>query len=545
MLNHLHRPLRAKLVGLALAIIMLVTILPTPSTQAVDLGQSYLLMQRDYPEMVERFKAGGATDANIDAFLADMENDLRPRGTLNEANFNSYMYQSLREVITQRKHRVMFQALLNQFEEEIDYTLDNNELHPDLVPIRNTVMEAVFGGSGEDPGGSTGGGAGGGITAPKDPVSVSLDTIEAVSQEIERQMQTEGDLISLDLSGQNQLISIKASSLQDIWTSSRDLEIKFDGLTIFLSQDSLRISNDNILYLSAAALNQAKQEEMLKNISKAYKVLGQIYEISGTTQNSVGPAVFKKPLTVTFPYLDLSLDGVDESGLDVFYYNESGQWVKMNGTVDREKKTISFTTTHFSKYAVMSYTPSTHKFVDLLGHWAEADVDTMVSIGLVNGISANRFAPDNKITRAEFAAILLRALGIPEGSHVLGRFYDVPAQKWYFNTVNTAAQCGLITGYSDTVFGPEDLVTREQMAVMLKRAMIYKNMDVETDSVLLESMLDRFTDNGQISAWAKDSVAITVDQGIIKGRTPETFAPGASATRAEAAVMILRTYDKL
>lgn len=216
----------------------------------------------------------------------------------------------------------------------------------------------------------------------------------------------------------------------------------------------------------------------------------------------------------------------------------------MGGTIDRNTKTISFTTTHFSKYALISYTPSSGTFADLVGHWAENDINNMVSKGLVKGISPTHFGPDANITRAEFAALLIRALGIPEGSHIMSQFSDVSAGDWYFNTVNTAAQSGLITGYTNSTFGPEDLVTREQMAVMLKRAMTYKQITVISDTNQIESLLDQFQDNPQISAWARDSVATAVDKGIIKGRSSTQFAPTATATRAEAAVMILRAYNQ-
>lgn len=142
-----HKPLGKTLIALIVAVTLLVVLIPDSKALAVDLGQSYIVMQRDYPEMIERLKAGGATDANIEAFLIDMENDVSQKGTLTEDNFDSFMYQSLEEVITWRKHRTLYRALMDQFGEEIDYTLQNRKLHPDLVPIRNAIMEALLGGA--------------------------------------------------------------------------------------------------------------------------------------------------------------------------------------------------------------------------------------------------------------------------------------------------------------------------------------------------------------------------------------------------------------
>lgn len=534
---------KEKVVGLALLMIMFATILPYQSVQAVDLGESYLVMQRDYPEMIERLKAGGASDANIEAFLVDMENDVSQRGTLTEANFNSYMYQSLQEVLTQRQHRTLFLALVDQFGEEIDYTMKNGQLHPDLVPIRNAVMEAVL--QTEDPvephdDPNDNDTSGGGHNTSTNPVT----SLESVNQEIQRQLNTDGEVVELEV-GSNNLITIKGSSLNNIWTSSRDLIIEFTGVSLQLPQNSLVLSDNNTLSISVTPVSQSKQEEILKKTSSYYKILGQIFEISATTQSSLGSVIFRQPVTVTYAYSGISLDGIDEASLDMYYFNESSdKWEKMGGTIDRNTKTISFTTTHFSKYALISYTPSSGTFADLVGHWAENDINNMVSKGLVKGISPTHFGPDANITRAEFAALLIRALGIPEGSHIMSQFSDVSAGDWYFNTVNTAAQSGLITGYTNSTFGPEDLVTREQMAVMLKRAMTYKQITVISDTNQIESLLDQFQDNPQISAWARDSVATAVDKGIIKGRSSTQFAPTATATRAEAAVMILRAYNQ-
>ena len=239
---------KEKVVGLALLMIMFATILPYQSVQAVDLGESYLVMQRDYPEMIERLKAGGASDANIEAFLVDMENDVSQRGTLTEANFNSYMYQSLQEVLTQRQHRTLFLALVDQFREEIDYTMKNGQLHPDLVPIRNAVMEAVL--QTEDPvephdDPNDNDTSGGGHNTSTNPVT----SLESVNQEIQRQLNTDGEVVELEV-GSNNLITIKGSSLNNIWTSSRDLIIEFTGVSLQLPQNSLVLSDNNTLSIS-------------------------------------------------------------------------------------------------------------------------------------------------------------------------------------------------------------------------------------------------------------------------------------------------------
>ena len=177
-------------------------------------------------------------------------------------------------------------------------------------------------------------------------------------------------------------------------------------------------------------------------------------------------------------------------------------------------------------------------FEDIEGHWAQNTIEKMTGLGIVSGMSANQFAPERSVTRAEFAALLVRALDIKPSVQLMGRFNDVPADKWYFSTVNTAASAGLISGYSNSVFGPDDLVTREQMAIMISKALAYKGQENNLFEANATTVLAAFRDNNAISPWAASSVAQMVGQEIMRGRGNAEFAPRANATRAEATVLI-------
>lgn len=117
-----------------------------------------------------------------------------------------------------------------------------------------------------------------------------------------------------------------------------------------------------------------------------------------------------------------------------------------------------------SIYTVVEFTKT---FEDLNGHWAKADVEVLASKLVVKGMSPNRFAPENEITRAEFASLLVRAMGISEVN--TSKFPDVKSTNWFAGAVNAAAKAGLVDGFEDGTFRPSANITREQMAVMLKR----------------------------------------------------------------------------
>lgn len=175
-------------------------------------------------------------------------------------------------------------------------------------------------------------------------------------------------------------------------------------------------------------------------------------------------------------------------------------------------------------------------FVDIKSHWAMDEIEILAGKGIISGMSDDYFMPDEKITRAQFAALLFRLLEL-KSEEYKGMFNDVNAEDWYSTTVESVAKAGIVLGYNDN-FCPNKEISREEMAVMIIRALEYKGISTSTSSV-------NFSDKEQISAWAMESVGEAVNMGIIKGMTETTFEPKLGATRAQAAVMIYRLIELL
>ncbi|MEI7024897.1 bacterial Ig-like domain-containing protein [Paenibacillus sp. y28] len=184
-----------------------------------------------------------------------------------------------------------------------------------------------------------------------------------------------------------------------------------------------------------------------------------------------------------------------------------------------------------STYAIIR---SSRTFEDLQSHWAQKDVELLASKLVVQGVTDGSFAPDARITRAEFAALLVRGLGLNEEAS--SRFSDVASQDWFAGAVGTAVKAGLVDGFEDGTFQPNESITREQIAVMTVRAMKFAGKTVPIDA----KQLDKFSDSHLLRTWSKDAAAQAAAAGIINGVTDTTFVPGANATRAEAAVMLKR-----
>ncbi|NBD27735.1 S-layer homology domain-containing protein, partial [Paenibacillus glycinis] len=190
-----------------------------------------------------------------------------------------------------------------------------------------------------------------------------------------------------------------------------------------------------------------------------------------------------------------------------------------------------------SIYAVIH---SAHAFADTQGHWAQKEIELLANKRIVEGSPNGGFKPNEAITRAEFAALLVRALGLSEAIDAKA-FADVDADDWYAGAVGAARHAGLIDGYGDGDFRPNAGITREQMAVMIARAMVFAGQSPARSAAALEP----FADGGDIAEWAADAAASLVGAGIIQGATAASFDPRAQATRAQSAVLLTRMLQAL
>nr|WP_277999025.1 S-layer homology domain-containing protein [Moorella sulfitireducens] len=261
-----------------------------------------------------------------------------------------------------------------------------------------------------------------------------------------------------------------------------------------------------------------------------------LFAVKGDDRQAVTPA---KPVTLTLTYRPQS---VDADKLGIYRYNvAAGIWEYRGGRVDKATNSISAILKSFSKYTVLSYEKT---FSDIQGHWAQRDIEIMAARHVAAGVTADEFNPGGQVTRAQFTAFLLRALGIDEDGAAVNPFNDIRPGDWYYGAVVTAAGTGLVAGYEDGSFRPDKAISRQEMAAMLSRALAYTGKKVDVTGRVAD-ILSRFTDSGSIAAWARESAAVAVEAGLIAGRTVTTFVPLGSATRAETVVMLKRLQDRI
>ena len=376
--------------------------------------------------------------------------------------------------------------------------------------------------------GSSGGG--GGVIAPTEPEETP-DT------------DTDTDTDTEPEDGKSKEITI--NDIKAILKEGKGLEVKYDsGLVLTIPHDTIAqllsiVDEDNIEKISIKADNipGAERNALIKTaesqMNAVVKPIGEIYEFNIVIETKDGRKVgmkseFADTLTVEFGYQG----GLKDELAGVYYFNEdTKEWEYIGGKIDTVNKKVTVELACAGKYAVLEVN---RVFDDVPENfWASTPIKVLAARGIVKGVSDSRFAPDKKVTRAEFAAMLVRALNL-ENVEYNGEFIDVSKTDWFSSEVATAARAGIIKGTDEKRFNPNDNITRQEMAIMAVNA--YRMLCGENG--YFEDNLSQFTDANEISPWAREHVNEAVGLSIIRGTPQKTINPKGTATRAEAAQVI-------
>lgn len=204
-----------------------------------------------------------------------------------------------------------------------------------------------------------------------------------------------------------------------------------------------------------------------------------------------------------------------------------------------------------SIYAVIEYRKD---FADLNGHWAEQEIEVMASKLLIKGVNDNSFAPSAQISRAEFTALLVRGLGLTAAGDTAGDtalFSDAKPGHSLSREIAAAVKYGLVSKQASDMFGPDEAISRQEMASMIAKAFALVEASGSASGEGAASgaangnVLTRFNDFADIPAHVREDAALVVSKGIIQGDHQGRFAPADSMTRAQAALVVMRTLESL
>ncbi|MGQ7887171.1 S-layer homology domain-containing protein [Paenibacillus sp. WC2504] len=343
----------------------------------------------------------------------------------------------------------------------------------------------------------------------------------------------------------------------DVKGSDSAMKVELPGnalLSATNKQSKLVIQSNGIRYELPATLFASIQKDSTVVVSIA-KVTGKAGDdVNAAVNNLNAKQVITNPIEFTITvngseitdfggvYVDRTINlgqvTVDPATMTAVWVDSNKQVHFVPAVVTTKDGTTEITihSPHNSVYTVIQ---SEKSFRDLQGHWAKTDIEWLASKLILNGMTDEQFAPEANVTRAEFAAMLVRSLGLVETK--VNVFHDVQSTDWFAGTVGSASKAGLIDGYEDGNFQPNANMTREQMVVMVIRAMKVGGMEMQGDI----SVLNKFADRSDIGEWSKEAVSQALKAGLIQGMSDTVFASKEPANRAQAAAILKRVLQFL
>ncbi|MBE2940110.1 S-layer homology domain-containing protein [Anoxybacillus flavithermus] len=442
----------------------------------------------------------------------------------------------------------------------------------DGITIAKKQSVSVTASGGSTGGGSTGGGSTGGgsvVTPPSTgvdngKVNVGQDAVttkEQTNSKGQKEKVTEvkvdkiADIVNL-VSAQNKEIVLGVGALGANEVAKAEVPAKlFADVAAKEAKAIVNVQTDKASYKLPVAEIQAKLTEIAQKLGSSIDNIKIVIEMTkvnppqGVTAvsdavefNVVATANGKSETITRFTqYVERELKGskvfVPQRSVAV-RVDANGNLVSVPTVFNGDKATVKSLTN--STYVVVE----NHKtFLDVDGGktWAEAYVEALASKYIVKGETDQIYAPKENMTRAQFAVLLVRALGLP-GETYDKRFKDVKGTEWFNENGELAAAVkhGIIQGKENGLFAPNAPITRAEAAVMLKRALELSFLDYDMTQLNTSKKVTDFKDAAHIKSWAKDGVEKMYQANIFTGRENERFVPNGYMTRAEIAKALVK-----
>ena len=366
-----------------------------------------------------------------------------------------------------------------------------------------------------------------------------------------------GSTVTIPISNNSDIVigQLSGQTVKNMEVRNAILEIKTEYVTYTIPTVDINI--DSILK-SLGSQVQLKDIKVQISVSKSSKETITKVEESASTYNFkivVNPVDFEITCTSQGKTVEVSKfngyversvaipDGIDPTKIT------TGVILNEDGTFSHVPTAVKLVDGKY--YAkINSLTNSTYTliwnpvtFQDVEKHWSKDYVNSVGSRMIDDGVGNSSFAPNRAITRAEFASMIVKALGL-KGTNFQEKFKDVKESDPNYYDIYTAYEYGIIEGYSNGTFGPQDLITREQAMTMLVKAMDIAGMDVKVSKSDVKEQLNRFKDSSKISLGARLTATICLKNDIFVGDKKGSLNPKGNLTRGESATVIIRVLKK-
>lgn len=311
-----------------------------------------------------------------------------------------------------------------------------------------------------------------------------------------------------------------------------ELTIETRGVNITLSSEMFTGNEENI-----ELVIEPCDKENLNLSDEAKELIGdmpvyQIYlKIDGKKTEWKGD----KQISISIG-LDNEDDNKDDHKFVAVYYDEKGNMKLLKFSFFSEG-VVHFKTMHLSNYGVVYVDKS---FEDCNNHWAKEAIEALAARGVINGTSDTTFSPQNKISRADFVTLIVRYFGF-KGDNI-SNFNDVAIDKYYSDSIAIAKDLGIVKGNNNNLFNPLKPITRQDMMVILQRALKISGEDLELKKT--NKAYTSFNDSNKVADYAIESVDYMINMEIIKGDS-NNINPTSNTTRAEVAQMLYNLLKKI
>lgn len=404
-----------------------------------------------------------------------------------------------------------------------------------VMPEGNVVVKAIFnyigdvnnGGDDNPTPNPTPGPSGGGSSRPKKDEEEPADTAAAIDKAIKDAKKVNGVkkvTIEVEEGKDGEILATLPNGFNsrnkvELTLETKDIDITLSNDTFTGEEKSIEVKINKV---DKSKLNLSEEaKEQLGNLP--------VYDISLIIDKKNRPWRSSKSIDIAID-VNKKIPEEEKHKYVAAYIDENNNVILLKSSLYIDGA-VRFDTNHLSHYAVMYINKV---FSDMEGYeWANTAVEALASRGIINGTSKTTFAPGNKITRADFISLLVRYFEFK--GEAIDNFTDVPEDMYYTNNVGLAKAYGIVSGGEDGKFRPLDSVTRQDMMVMLHRAMVmtgdYKKMPT------LDKDISTYNDKMDVGPYAVDSVNFMIKSGLISGSN-NMINPARETTRAEVAVML-------
>lgn len=361
-------------------------------------------------------------------------------------------------------------------------------------------------------------------------VKLSPDTVKRALD------QTTGDKLQVQLEGDQSLNELSVELAVDPRLTSAASKV-----------DHIEINTGSVV-VTLATERLGTETSAGKTLGLSIKKIAANQLPAGTQARMNGEVVYDIKLTIDGTKLT-AFDGrddlvialpytlkVSENPNNIIVYDVKGNGelrVVMNGKYNAGTGQVEFKPTDLSKYTVAYVATS---FQDVTQGWAKDAISALGARGVVKGVGDGEFNPKGQVTRAEFITMLMNVLELSDESEAAS-FSDVKQGEWYHGNIAIAQKLGIVNGKPDGSFGVHENITREDMAVMVYKAIQLKQLKLQDREAIA------FKDKANIANYAKQAVETIQGAGIINGVGNDEFAPKKTANRDEAAMMIYNLWS--